>query len=215
MELPIKDRVAAGRALGEALKAYADREDVIVLALPRGGVPVAYEVIQAIHTSLDLMLVRKLGTPGHEELAMGAIATGGARVLNEDVIHSLSINEETINEVVKREQQELVRRQRAYRGNRPLPDLEGQCVILVDDGVATGATIRAAIAALRQQRPARIVVAVPIAPADTVEQLRRDADEVICLDAPEPFVAISRWYRDFPQISDDDVRELLSRVCQA
>ncbi len=215
MELPIEDRVTAGRALGEALKAYADREDVIVLALPRGGVPVAYEVAQAIGASLDLMLVRKLGTPGQEELAMGAIATGGARVLNKDIVRGLSISEETINKVAEQEQQELERRQLAYRGDRPLPELEGQCVILVDDGLATGATMRAAVAALKQQHPAHIVVAIPIAPADTVERLQHEVDEVICLEMPEPFMAIGRWYQSFPQTSDDEVQKLLSRAWQA
>ena len=211
----MKTELLQGRALGEALKAYADRDDVIVLALPRGGVPVAYEVAQAIGASMDLMLVRKLGTPGQEELAMGAIATGGARVLNMDIVNSLSISEETINKVAEEEQQELERRQLAYRGDRPLPEFEGQCVILVDDGLATGATMRAAVAALRQQQPARIVVAVPIAPPDTVARLQREVDEVICLETPEPFMAIGRWYQSFPQTSDDEVQDLLSRAWQA
>ncbi len=212
VELPIADRTEAGRALGEALRGYAGRDDVIVLALPRGGVPVAYEVAVAIRAPLDLMLVRKLGTPGQEELAMGAIASGGARVLNDDVIASLTISEDTINAVAEREQRELERRQRAYRGDHPVPQLEGRCVILVDDGVATGSTLLAAIAAVRQQRPAHIVAAVPVAPADTMERLRREADDVICLATPEPFWAISRWYQEFPQMSDDEVRELLARA---
>ncbi|MGD8853214.1 MAG: phosphoribosyltransferase [Gammaproteobacteria bacterium] len=212
MELPIRDRTEAGHALGDALAAYAGRDDVIVLALPRGGVPVGYEVAEAIGADLDLMLVRKLGTPGQLELAMGAIASGGTRVLNQEIIDGLSIGEATLEDVAQREQQELERRQRAYRGDRPLPELRAQCVILVDDGIATGATMRAAIAALRQQAPARIVVAVPVAPPDTVARLRREADEVVCLETPAPFVAIGRWYQDFPQLSDADVRDLLSRA---
>lgn len=215
MRLPIEDRATAGQALAKALATYADRGDVIVLALPRGGVPVAYEVAQALNASLDLMLVRKLGTPGQEELAMGAIATGGARVLNQDIVRGLSISEETINHVAAREQRELDRRQRAYRGERPLPVIAGQIVILVDDGLATGATMRAAIAALRQQHPARIIVAVPVAPPDTVEQLRHEVDEVVCLATPEPFIAIGRWYRAFTQTSDDEVQDILSRAWQA
>jgi putative phosphoribosyl transferase len=212
VELPIRDRTAAGRALGQALAAYAPRDDVIVLALPRGGVPVGYEAAEAIGADLDLMLVRKLGTPGQPELAMGAIASGGARVLNQEIIDALSIDEAILGDVARREQRELERRQRAYRGDRPLPELRAQCIILVDDGIATGATMRAAIAALRQQEPARIVVAVPVAPSDTVARLRREADEVVCLETPAPFVAIGRWYQDFPQLSDEDVRNLLSRA---
>lgn len=215
MQLPIENRAVAGRALGKALADYADRRDVIVLALPRGGVPVGYEVARAINAPLDLMLVRKLGTPGQEELAMGAIATGGARVLNNDIIQALSIRESVIDAVAHREQQELERRQRRYRGERPLPEIQARCVILVDDGIATGATMRAAIAALRGQKPKRLVVAVPVAPPDTVERLRIEADEVVCLTTPEPFMAIGRWYREFPQLSDDDVRKLLSLLWEA
>ncbi len=212
MKLPIPNRAAAGQALGKALAAYAERDDVIVLALPRGGVPVAFEAAQALKAPLDLMLVRKLGTPGQRELAMGAIASGGARVLNKDVIDALSINQDTIDAVAQDEQEELERRQHAYRGDRPLPEIQGRCIILVDDGVATGATMRAALAALRQQQPARMVVAVPVAPADTVRQLRSEADEVVCLETPRPFTAIGRWYQDFPQLTDDEVRELLARA---
>jgi putative phosphoribosyl transferase len=212
MELPIADRAAAGQALGEALTAYADRQDVIVLALPRGGVPVAYQAARRIHAPLDLMLIRKLGAPGREELAMGAIAAGGLRVLNEDIVSALRIDRGTIDAVAQREQQELERRLRAYRGDRPLPDLHGRTLILVDDGIATGATMRAAIAALRQQQPSRVVVAVPVAPPDAVERMRTEADEVVCLETPEPFLGVGRWYRDFPQLRDADVQKIMADV---
>jgi len=213
-ELPFEDRTQAGRLLGQALLQYAGRHDVIVLALPRGGVPVALEVVKAIDAPLDLMLVRKLGTPGQEELAMGAIAAGGVRVLNRDVVDSLGISEKTIDAVARRESQELDRRQRAYRGNRPPPDVAGHCVILIDDGLATGATMRSAITALRQQKPNRVVVAVPVAPFDTIQTLRREADDVVCLATPEPFRAIGCWYRDFPQTSDQEVEEMLAQAWQ-
>ena len=212
MELPFDNRTQAGRLLGQALLHYAGRDDIIVLALPRGGVPVAFEVVKAINAPLDLMLVRKLGTPGQEELAMGAIAPGDVRVLNPDIVHSLRISEETIEAVAKRERKELDRRQRAYRGDRPPPQVQGHCVILVDDGLATGATMRTAIKAIRQQQPNRIVVAVPVAPADTIQTLREEADEVVCLATPEPFWAIGSWYREFPQTSDEEVKDLLERA---
>jgi len=212
VELPFIDRTQSGQLLGRALLHYAGRPDIIVLALPRGGVPVAFQVVKAIDAPLDLMLVRKLGTPGQEELAMGAIATGGIRVLNRDIVDALGISETTIEAVAKREVQELVRRQRAYRGDQPPAQVQGQCVILVDDGLATGATMRSAVAALRQQEPSRVVVGVPVAPLDTVETLRREADEVVCLSTPEPFRAIGCWYRDFPQTSDDEVKDLLARA---
>lgn len=194
------------------MKSYRDREDVLVLGLPRGGVPVACEVAESLHAQVDLMLVRKLGTPGHSELAMGAIASNGVRVLNQNVILSLHIKDKVIEEVASREKLELERRERAYRGNRARPEVEGKCVILVDDGVATGATMRAAISALRRQKPARTVVAIPLAPPDTVEVLRSEADEVVCLETPEPFWAIGQWYVEFPQISDDEVRERLAKT---
>jgi putative phosphoribosyl transferase len=212
MELPIKDRTMAGQALAQALESYRDREAVVVLGLPRGGVPVAYEVAEALNARLDLILVRKLGTPGQEELAMGAIASGGIRVLNEDVVSSLRISDEAIEQVAAEEQRELERRERAYRGLRPRPEIARKCVVLVDDGVATGATMRAAIAALRQQNPARVIVAVPVAPPDTVEILRGEADEVIFLARPEPFMAISRWYTDFAQVSEEEVKQLLGKA---
>jgi len=209
MELPIENREAAGRSLAEALHAYRDRDDVIVLALPRGGVPVALEIATALGAPLDLMLVRKLGTPGQEELAMGAIASGGGRVINEHVVQALGISQQAIERVAEREGMELQRREQVYRGKRPWPELADRCVILVDDGLATGATMRAAVEAVRAQRPARIVVAVPVAPADTIALLRKQADEVICLAEPEPFQAIGLWYTDFSQVSDGEVREML------
>ena len=212
IDKPFKNRSQAGRLLGEALRHYAKRRDVIVLALPRGGVPVGFEVARIVDAPLDLMLVRKLGTPGQEELAMGAIASGGVRVLNEEIVTELQISAETIERVVNGERAELERRERIYRGDRPPPNVQGRCVILVDDGLATGATIRAAISALKQQAPARIVVAVPVAPPDTIAALSQEADEVICLTTPEPFIAISRWYLDFPQTSDEEVKDLLKRA---
>jgi putative phosphoribosyl transferase len=210
-QIPFRDRLQAGRALGAALQAYRGRNDVLVLALPRGGVPVACEVADVLGSQVDLMIVRKLGTPGQEELAMGAIASGGVRVMNRDVIEALQIPERAIGEVERRERLEIERREHAYRGQRPRPAVAGQCVILVDDGVATGATMRAAIAALRQSKPARVVVAVPVAPPDTVDVLRSEADEVVCLAMPEPFRAIGCWYVEFPQLSDEEVRTRLSQ----
>lgn len=212
MELPIKDRKAAGEALAEALQKYRQREDVIVLGLPRGGVPVAMEIAQSLDAELDLMLVRKLGTPGHAELAMGAIASNGNRVINADVVRSLHISEDAIRRVEEAERKELRRRERAYRGERPPPELTNRCVILVDDGLATGATMRAAVGAVRQDQPARLVVAVPVAPPDTVEMLRGQVDDVVCLAEPPHFMAIGAWYIDFSQVSDDEVRRILERA---
>jgi putative phosphoribosyl transferase len=211
IDLPLQNRVQAGRALGAALAAYRGRRDLLVLALPRGGVPVACEVADALGAEVDLLIVRKLGTPGQEELAMGAIASGGVRVLNRDVIEPLRIPEHVIAETERRELREIERREAAYRGPRPRPAVAGQCVVLVDDGVATGATMRAGIAALRQAKPSRIVVAVPVAPPDTVELLQREADEVVCLAMPEPFRAIGCWYVEFPQLTDDEVRARLGQ----
>jgi len=208
--VPFRDRVVAGRALAAVLEGYRGA-DVVVLALPRGGVPVAVEVATALGAQLDLMIVRKLGVPGHSELAMGAIASGGIRVLNSHVISSLGIKETAIEEVARREQKELERREQAYRGTRPRPVIQGRCVILVDDGVATGATMRAAIAALRRRSPAKIVVAVPVAPPDTVNRLRSEADDVVCLACPEAFWAIGQFYVEFPQLSDEAVREQLAK----
>jgi putative phosphoribosyl transferase len=207
-----RDRTEAGRVLAEQLSAYADRPDVIVLALPRGGVPVGYEVAQGLHAPLDVFLVRKLGVPGHEELAMGAVATGGVRVLNEQVVRALHIPEQVIDAVARWELEELARRERLYRGDRPPPDVHGRTVILVDDGLATGATMLAAVRALRQQHPARIVVAVPIASRDTCELLRDEVDDVICAATPDPFYAVGLWYENFEQLTDEEVRELLARA---
>jgi predicted phosphoribosyltransferase len=204
-----RDRTDAGRRLAEKLTAYADRSDVLVLALPRGGVPVGFEVARTLGTPLDVFLVRKLGVPGHEELAMGAVATGGVRVLNDEIVEGLGISDHAIDAVVARELQELERRERLYRGDRPPPDVADRTVILVDDGLATGATMRAAIQALRQQEPRRIVVAVPTASPDTCEALKAEADDVICAMTPEPFFAVGHWYDDFRQTTDDEVRDLL------
>lgn len=206
-----QDRVAAGRALAEALGVYADRDDVVVLGLPRGGVPVAYEVAKALEAPLDIFVVRKLGVPGHEELAMGAIASGGVRVLNDEVVEMLRIPDEVIETVAESEQRELERRERLYRGSRPMPEVAGQVVILVDDGIATGSTMRATINALRQHSPERIVVAVPVAPPETCRALRDEVDELVCVLTPDSFVAIGLWYVDFTQTSDDEVRALLAR----
>jgi putative phosphoribosyl transferase len=209
------NRRQAGQLLAQKLTTYANRPDVLVLALPRGGVPVAYEVAGALRVPLDVFLVRKLGIPGYEELAMGAVATGGVRVLNEPVVRGLRISESVIEAVTAREQQELARRERLYREDRPPPDVRGRTVILIDDGLATGATMHAAITALRQQQPAQIVVAVPIAAPETCDGLKAVVDDVICAVTPEPFYAVGLWYEDFLPTTDDEVRELLARAPRA
>jgi erythromycin esterase-like protein/predicted phosphoribosyltransferase len=206
-----RNRNEAGRLLAKRLTAYANRPDVLVLALPRGGVPVAYEVARALGAPLDVFVVRKLGVPGHEELAMGAVATGGVRILNDQIVQRLRIPEYIIDAVAAREQPELVRRERLYRGGRPPPDVRGRTVILVDDGLATGATMRAAIMALRQLQPARIVVAIPTASPETCEELKAEVDEVVCAITPELFLAVGHWYEDFPRTTDEEVRDLLAR----
>ena len=206
-----RNRTDAGRQLAAKLAAYANRPDILVLALPRGGVPVAFEVARALGVPLDVFLVRKLGVPGYEELAIGAVATGGVRVLNNEIVLGLGISEHEIDAVVAREMQELARRDRLYRGDRQPPDVGGRTVILVDDGLATGATMRAAVQALRQQQAARIVAAVPTASPDTCQVLKAEADDVICAMTPEPFFAVGHWYEDFTQTTDDEVRELLAR----
>jgi len=209
-----RDRREAGQVLADRLTAYAGRPDVLVLALPRGGVPVAYEVARALGAPLDVFLVRKLGVPGQEELAMGAVATGGVRVLNEQVVGALGIPPSVIEAVAAWQQQELVRRERLYRGDRPPPDVRGRTVILVDDGLATGSTMRAALAALRRQQPARLVVAVPTAAPETCDELRAEADDVVCATTPEPFDSVGLWYEDFSQTTDGEVRELLERAAR-
>jgi putative phosphoribosyl transferase len=207
-----RDRSEAGQFLAARLKNYRNRDDVIVLALPRGGVPVAYEVAKALNAPLDLFIVRKLGVPFFEELAMGAIATGGVRVLNEEVIHRLKITEKIIDAVTREQQEELERREWLYRRDRPPVEIAGKTVVLVDDGLATGSTMRAAIEALRVQLPAAIVVAVPIASADVCRQMRSEAEEIICARTPEPFNAVGQWYDDFTQTTDAEVQDLLNHA---
>jgi putative phosphoribosyl transferase len=204
-----RDRAEGGRLLGERLTALASRDDVVVLALPRGGVPVAREVARALGAPLDAFLVRKLGHPAQPELAMGAIASGGTRVLNEQLVRELRLGDDVIDRATERELAELERRERAYRADRPLPELTGKTVVLVDDGLATGATMRAAVAAVRAQAPERVVVAVPAAPLHSLAELAREADEAVAVITPEPFHAVGLWYEDFGELSDDDVRRLL------
>jgi predicted phosphoribosyltransferase len=206
------DRAQAGYELAAALSEYAGREDVAVFALPRGGVPVGFEVARKLGAPLDVFVVRKLGLPEQPELAMGAIASGGVRVLNDEVVEAAEVPPETIEEVAAREHEELARRESVYRGERAALTVEGKTVILVDDGVATGSSMRAAVRALREQRPAQIVVAVPVAPPATCEELAAEADDVVCAHTPEPFLAIGTWYEDFPQVPDDEIRELLAKA---
>lgn len=205
------DRRDAGRQLAARLRAYANRSDVLVLGLPRGGVPVAFEIATALHVPLDVIVVRKLGVPGHEELAMGAIATGGVRFLNTEVIEQLGISIEVVNEVATYEQQEMERRERLYRGDRPPYDVRDRIVILVDDGIATGATIQAAMTAIWQQQPDRVLIAVPVAALLTCAEFARDGVEMICLIKPELFFSVSSWYKDFTPTTDAEVRDLLAR----
>ena len=214
MEIAYRDRHDAGKRLAKLLSAYAHRPDVLVLALPRGGVPVAYEVARALKAPLDVFIVRKLGVPSHEEFAMGAIASSGMRVLNNDVIRALHIPERVVEEVVTREQRELERREQLYRDGRPAPDVKGRTVILIDDGLATGATMRAALRALREQQPARLIVAVPVAAPPTCLELLDEADDVICTLTPDPFFAVGLWYQNFEQTSDQEVHDLLAQVVQ-
>ncbi|MBI2818637.1 MAG: phosphoribosyltransferase [Acidobacteria bacterium] len=209
-----QNRTEAGRLLAKKLKSYANRSDVVVLALPRGGVPVGFEVATALHAPLDVFLVRKLGVPGQEELAMGAIASGGVQLLNRPIVEALDITQSQIESVAAAEQQVLQRRELLYRGGRPFPLIAGRIVILVDDGIATGSTMRAAIAALMKQHPARLIVAVPVAPTSTVVELQAEGTPVVCIQAVEPFGAIGAWYEDFRQISDEQVIELLAAVAE-
>jgi putative phosphoribosyl transferase len=209
-----KDRQDAGARLAEKLWRYAKRKDTVVLALPRGGVPVAFEIAQRLELPLDVFSVRKLGVPGHEELAMGAIGSGGAYYLNMPVLRSLDISVDEVRDTVAREQRELERRERLYRDGRPRPEIRGKTAILVDDGLATGASMRAAIEALRRLGPSRTVVAVPVAPAESCAELRNEVDEVVCLQTPHPFEAVGIWYDDFSQTTDDEVRALLKSAAE-
>jgi putative phosphoribosyl transferase len=206
---PYDDRRHAGAVLAARLERFKGRNDVVVLALPRGGVPVAHEVARALNAPLDVFLVRKLGMPDHRELAMGAIASGGVRVLNEDVVAAYRLSEETINAVARAEQAELERRERTYRDGRGAVELRDRIVLLIDDGLATGASMKAAVEAVRAHDPARIVVAVPVGSPETCREFADVADEIVCARAPEHFAAVGQWYRDFSQTSDEEVRELL------
>jgi putative phosphoribosyl transferase len=212
MSARFRDRREAGQRLAHELRHYAHRPDVIVLALPRGGVPIGFEVAQALGAPLDVFVVRKLGLPWHDELAMGAIASGGVRVLDRNLIRAARVSEAELARVVATEEAELARRERRYRGDRPFPDLHGKTAILVDDGLATGATMRAAVEALRLELPSRIVVAVPVAAPQTCDAFRDVADEVVCAITPEPFQAVGLWYTDFSQTTDEAVHDLLERA---
>ncbi len=212
MPLPFRDRYEAGRLLAAKLRVYQNRSDVLVLALPRGGVPVAFEVAQSLGAPLDVFLVRKLGVPGHEELAFGAIASGGVRVINPLLVRELGMTETMINTVVAREQKELERRERVYRGTRPAPEMSGRSVILIDDGLATGASMLAATKALRQENTGEIIIAVPVAAPETCDLFRSEVYHIVCAVMPEPFYAVSRWYEDFSQTTDEEVRDLLERA---
>jgi putative phosphoribosyl transferase len=210
-----RDRTDAGRRLAARLRQYADRPDVVVLALPRGGVPVAFEVSEALHAPLDVFVVRKLGLPAHPELAIGAIASGGVRIVDEAALRRFGVTDEQLAAVAVGEERELDRRERQYRDGLPSPDVTGKTVILIDDGLATGATMAAAATALRAEHPARLVVAVPVAAAETCEAFQRLVDEVVCGATPEPFHAVGLWYEDFSQTSDEEVRDLLARARHA
>jgi putative phosphoribosyl transferase len=210
--LEFSDRHAAGRALAERLNAFAGRGDVVVLALPRGGVPVAYEVAHALNAPLDVFVVRKLGVPGHEELAMGAIASGDVQVLNQEVLDWYRLSDADVEAVARRERAELERREQLYRGSRPLTPIEGRIAIMIDDGLATGSTMRAAVEAVRRLKPARIVVAVPVGARNTCEEFRQIANDVVCVISPASFSAVGQWYQDFSQTTDEDVKRLLAAV---
>jgi len=211
MDRRFRDRTEAGRLLGQELKRRLGKNDnLIILALPRGGVPVGFEVAQALDAPLDVFIVRKLGVPGHEELAMGAIATGGVRVLNQDVLRYIPVPQKAIDDVAAREQQELERREGSYRGSRPPLDVHGKTVIVIDDGLATGSTMRAAVAALKKMQPRNIIVAVPVAAQQTCDEFRDEGIDIVCLRTPEPFQAVGLWYEDFSQTSDEEVHECLN-----
>ena len=213
--MSFRDRTEAGKQLAEKLVEYRDQPDLLVLALPRGGVPVAFEVAQVLHAPLDVFIVRKLGVPGQEELAFGAIATGGVRVLNQTIIKRFQITPEEVEAVTTVEQDELKRRQRLYRGDRPLPEIRDHTIILVDDGLATGATMHAAVVAIRQQEPARLIVGVPISSPEMCAAFQDEVDEIICAVTPEPFYAVGLWYEDFPQVTDAEVHNLLAETYSA
>ena len=208
-QLPFADRREAGRELATQLTSYKGRDDVVVLALPRGGVPVAYEVARALDAPLDIFVVRKLGMPGHREFAMGALASGGVRVLHDDVVNAYQIPSSAIDRIVREESEELARREQLYRANLPALDLKGRLVLLVDDGLATGATMTAAVKAIRAHHPAGVVVAVPVGAPESCQQMEEVADAVVCARTPQPFSAVGLWYRDFSETSDDEVRALL------
>ena len=208
------DRADAGRVLAQRVAGYAGRSDVIVLALPRGGVPVAYEVARALGAPLDVFLVRKLGLPGREELAMGAIASGGIRLINEDVVRAYDVTDAEIDAVIREEEKELERREHRYRESRPPPLLHDRTVVLVDDGLATGATMHAAVLAVREEAPARIVVAVPVAAAETCDEFRAIVDDIICAETPAPFYAVGLWYENFAQTTDEEVHDLLTTIAR-
>jgi putative phosphoribosyl transferase len=212
--LQFRDRAEAGRILATRLAAYTGQPTVLVLALPRGGVPVAFEIARALHAPLDVINVRKLGVPGEEELALGAIASGGVRVLNDDVVRMLGLPQEMIDAIATREAHEVERRERLYRGGRPALEVRGRTVILVDDGMATGATMRAAVSAVRQQQPARIIIAVPVAASTTCEEFAAEVDDVVCVLRPENFFAVGSWYEQFSQTSDEEVADLLARAAR-
>lgn len=208
------DRADAGERLARHLQQYAGRDDVVILALPRGGVPVAYEIAAALDAPLDVFLMRKLGVPGHEELAMGAIASGGVRVLNESVVDALDVPTAVLDAVAEKERRELQRREELYRDGRPPVDVSGKIVIVVDDGLATGSTMRAAVHALRSREPKKLIVAVPVAAPETCEAFADEVDATICAETPQPFFGVGLWYRNFSQTSDDTVRELLGKAEQ-
>lgn len=211
-EQQFRDRREAGHLLATRLATYAQRPDVLLLGLPRGGVVVAFEIARELHVQLDVLIVRKLGVPGQEELALGAITSGGTRVLNTDVIHAHALSDQAIEQATSREQREVERREHLYRGDLPTRDLSGRVVILVDDGIATGATMHAAILAVKQQHPVRLIVAVPVAAPPTCDELAPLVDELVCLRRPVAFFAVGLWYKTFPQTSDTEVRTLLERA---